>query len=241
MMAAADSNKRVEGLDEEDLGQLVHDAYERVTLDEAACERMLSSLRVAQGKRASHPVVPEGGTRQDASTERSATTEPVRSKTWFLLVPCAAALLAALVVVRVGFMGGADRTEATMPSAGVENAPAAANEKVSYEDAAAPDALAAGVESNEAEVRGSASSPVERYPLILLEDDTMLTTLSNDGSAVEVDASEVGPSKGTAMAMTPNSDAAVDCEAFELVGRTDVYAVRYEGEDRYWLCVPVGR
>lgn len=240
-MAAADSKKRVEGLDEEAFGRRIHDAFDQISLDEAACERILADLQAAQGRRASHPVVLEGGTRQDASSERTAATEPGRGRTWIVLLPFAAALIAALVVVRVGFMGGAGSTEAATAAAGSESAAASSYEKVSYEDAAAPDALAAGVESNEAEVRGDALSPVERYPLILLADDTMLTTLPNGGSAAEVDAAEVGPSKGTAMAMPPNSDAAVDCEAFELVGRTDAYAVRYEGEDRYWLCVPVGQ
>jgi endonuclease YncB( thermonuclease family) len=100
--------------DETLLDQRVHDAYERIELSGEAQERMLAALRAAQEAGASESAAAPSG-----ESAPVAQGEP-RAHGWRLLrphvlVPLAAVLLAAVVIVRVsGGAGGGSRMAASV-------------------------------------------------------------------------------------------------------------------------------
>ena len=121
-------------------------------------------------------------------------------------------------------------------SADASNSKDYASEDVAYDDAAA-DAGVAEESYDGATVELLGATPeltAEHCPLVALPDGTLLTT-SPDGIVQEVDAAQVGESLGEGQAYSSETDETATCEVFALADDPDGFAVRYEGEDSYWL------
>jgi len=269
--------------------QRIHDAYERIELSDEAQERMLSGLLAAQAQRerVDEARVTESPRRRKAPVIRFVP----RRVSWQVWLSAAAALVVALVVVRLGTGSTGDRAtvEMTMTESSAESASAkgtsdkAASNGVSYDldaadeetaaeesDAIALDGGAAAGESDSADapatglvmdeapyapsetngaekdaadaVTSDELESVDLYPRIRLEDGTYLTALEEGMHTVPLSADEVGELVGEARASSfdaPDGDAEIPCEVYTLADDTAAYAVRYEGEDSYWLCTPL--
>lgn len=230
--------------------QRIHDAYEQIELSEAAQQRVLEQLLAAQGQGQAAEVVP-------------APRSHRKTGVW---LPLAAALIVALVVVQGAFVAGstyksnatsttlARSTEkaldgAMVASEGATDEGAAANDGATT-NATTTDDFATDEEAAEQDLAAETaplSGPAadgqplaQSHPQIELPDGTLLTTLADGSTATEVDAAQVGDSRGTATASSSDDGSRLSCEVFSLTEEPGAYAVRYEGQDDFWRCTPGG-
>lgn len=85
----------------------------------------------------------------------------------------------------------------------------------------------------------SQQESVHKYPLITLEDGTKYQVVQNGVIAGEVDAAEVGELVGAAMAADDSYEGTVACKVYRVKNASEVFAVRYDGEESYWYCEPL--
>lgn len=235
------------------LDQQIHDAFERIELSEEAQDRMLAKLLEAQGERAVAMGEPQPATSQEADSSIDVVPFTPRRPWHRVVLPLAAVLVAALVVVRIGMGLGAGSSQAAS-DAGVEFAATASEDKALAEggvsldttngstvdapdvaEEAVPEALMLDAAPEAAmEELGS----VDLCPLITLADGTRLTALVDGLYTVEVDAEEVGDPVGEATARPFDSDEGVACTVYRMAG-SDGFAVQYEGESSFWQCVAI--
>lgn len=183
---------------------------------------------------------------------------------WRMLLPLAAVLAVAVVVVQATNLsgGGKATSEAVVAPQSV-----ASSESKEYADAVAEDAGSAdeaealGVE-NSAQTMGQSDSvaldaaeegplateeaaaltSVDYYPCVMLEDGTRLTALRDGLYTEEVSSDEVGELVGKAVASSfddPQDESAVPCTVYALKHENGAYAVQYESETTYWRCEPI--
>lgn len=79
----------------------------------------------------------------------------------------------------------------------------------------------------------------DSHPLITLADGTQLSTAIDGKPAVEVDEEKVGAHVGSGTATARDQGSALPCEVYELVDVSSAYAVRYDGEDGWWLAASI--
>ena len=187
-----------------------------------------------------------------------------RRFSWRMLLPLAAVLAVAVVVVQAtNLLGGRKATS----EADVATQSVASSESKEYADAVAEDAGSAdeaealGVE-NSAQTMGQSDSveldmaeeapmaaeeataltSVDYYPRVTLEDGTRLTALRDGLYTEEVPSDEVGELVGKAVASSfddPQNESAVPCTVYALKHESGAYAVQYESETTYWRCEPI--
>jgi len=262
--------------------QRIHDAYEQIELSEEAQSRMLANLMAAQALRerenggqaeqtqAVQPDVVGVPVRKTAGTGpahfRRVQPAPKR-KNWRLILPLAAVLLAAVVVVTLqpwkpkssyNKVEAAPEKSVTDLTEEMPLAEGPAEEKATAADEAEAEASdtndfyelddADGAAAEEGALLASESNDaggaytlglVDEYPLVTLKDGTALTALVDATSTVEVSVDRVGKQVGEAKASSFEGGETVRCTVFSLVDDTAAYAVRYEGEQTYWYCTPL--
>ena len=99
------------------------------------------------------------------------------------------------------------------------------------------DAGVASVESLSAVAGAAGESLAELYPRILLDDGSELVVAAGEYGPEEVDATQVGEFLATAQALPLDAEYdAILCDVYALADGS-AYAVRYEGEDAFWLYV----
>lgn len=251
--------------------QQVHDAFEHIELSEEAQDRMLGALLAAQARKQAEQAADSvarsddaASVLQDAETEVETVPSPFEEQGkvieiarrrfgWHALLPLAAVLVLAVVVVSFGTQkstmseSNAVMSEAASEAKGAADASEAdggSAESTSME-AEADDAAAAETDAANS-VEESADTDalyardmmlVDYYPCITLADGTRLTALRDGLHAEEVASSQVGELVGSATATVFDDSEgtdAVSCEVFSLKGEADAFAVRYEGEETYW-------
>lgn len=77
---------------------------------------------------------------------------------------------------------------------------------------------------------------VDLYPIVVLDDNTVLTALIDGVYTQQLDVSQVSDSLGAAQAHPTDAEETVGCEVFKLADDAEGFAVRYDGEDTYWYC-----
>ena len=210
--------------------QQIHDAYERVELSEEASERMLAQLLAAQGQAAERAGA-DGDAQSQEPQQAQVVRLPSKRRGIPVWLPVAAAVLAALVIVRVSGLTSSKNTEYAQTVAVQQEE--RAEEAVSNDMAEGEALVAEGAVA----LDYAAPSLAELYPLVTLSDGTLLTTCEEGQYPVEVDEADLGASIGAAVASTRDTDERLACEVFELADEPGAYAVRYEGEESYWRCL----
>ncbi|MBR3235665.1 MAG: hypothetical protein IKG11_08615 [Atopobiaceae bacterium] len=244
-MMDAKNTRMDEMLDDTALEQQLHRAYSSIEPSDKAQERMLANLLKAQANKQeqetqdmpAQTVVrpPLKLVEPDPMPEVSAG--PRRRLIW---LPIVAAVVAALVIVQVsGIMGGQNASsEAAKQTALSNEAATDAAGEMEFTDNAYETLSAEGAVRDSAEAPANPST-VDVYPCVTLSNGVKLTALIDGSHTERVEQSKVGSSVGAATATPFDSDDQVSCEAFELKGKQGEYAVRYQGEDSYWRCVPL--
>ena len=235
---------------DEQLAQQVHDAYDTIKLDDQVQSSMLANLLAAQAAAQEPQVEERAEERHDAEVIR------MPRRRWTVLLPVAAVLVAALIVVRTGAfsLGGTNAAQESSADIKVDAAGEyAAEESVAYDasemadvdaaDAGVLDVSATGAAasnapeakedvalSEEASAAGAEGvSLPELYPTVTLSDGTQLTV-----RAEQVEASGVARDLEQTSASSPDGQEAVPCTVCELADGG--LAVRYDAESTYWLC-----
>ncbi len=233
------------------LDQQVHDAFERIELGGEAQDMMLANLLSAQSARTGVDDVPSSGDAADAGSGADVIPFVPRRPRWRALLPVAAVLVAALVVVRIGMMSGLGQSQAAsdagigltaMPSEDKalveEGATAGASNDMAVGDMDAEEEFSAEEVMLDAAPEAATErelTTVDLCPLIELADGRRLSALVDGLYTVEVDAGGVGESVGEATARPFDSDEGVACTVYRLTDG-DGYAVQYDGEDTFWRC-----
>ena len=183
---------------------------------------------------------------------------------WRMLLPLAAVLAVAVVVVQAtNLLGGRKATsEAVVASQSEassetkEFADTVVEDVGSADEAEAPSgennaqtmgqsdsvALDAAEEAPLATEEAAALTSVDYYPCVMLEDGTRLTALRDGLYTEEVSSDEVGELVGKALASSfddPQDESAVPCTVYALKHENGAYAVQYESETTYWRCEPI--
>lgn len=179
---------------------------------------------------------------------------------WQWMLPLAAVLALAVVVVQVSgvFKGPKDKATDTVVEESVKSvasestntdAAGAVEESeplASVDAAAAPEVTAtadeeAKEETEEAKQTERDPMSVDYYPLITMADGTSFTALREGLYVDEVDEARIGDLVGEATASSfdaPN-ESGMSCLVYELLDEEGGYAVQYDGEDTYWLCTSI--
>lgn len=232
--------------------QQIHDAFDRIELSEEAQGRMLANLLAAQERMQARevpadvepPVVAE---KDSDPGEAEVIPVPPRRMPWQRWLPLAAVLVLAVVVVRVTSLGGMASSEQSAGATAADSAIVPGDSAKSMgeaEESATADELAAPT-AYDAEADAIAELEpnwpvglVETHPRITLEDGTVLTALRDAQFLDEVDSERVGELVATGAATPFDATESVPCEVYRLLNEDDAYAVRYEGEETFWRCVP---
>ncbi len=232
--------------------QQIHDAFDRIELSEEAQERMLANLLAAQERTQVREAPADAEpfeVAEKAAEPHEAEVIPVppRRMPWQRWLPLAAALVLALVVVRVASLGGKASSEQSVGAAAADSAVVQeesakslgeAEESVTADELASPMVYDAEAE-DVAELESTwPVGLVETYPRITLEDGTVLTALRDAQFVDEVDSERVGELVATGTAAPFDATDGVSCEVYRLLNEDDAYAVRYEGEETFWYCTP---
>ena len=257
---------------DERFDQQIHDAFRRIELGAESQERMLSQLLAAQAAREDSDMthaasVSEPEELDDARAGESGRTDARETESkgrvlrmrdrrrWWVALPVAAALLAAVIVVRMNFGSNVARMDMVPTSdassaseeysiketgASSDNAVVMQNmmDEKAYEDEALPSDVVVTLGADAPLAESATAQMSELYPLVTLENGATYTTLADD-LPTQLDVSDVGSSLGEATASDPDMTAQVECEVFELSFDSDARAVRYADEDAFWLCTPV--
>ncbi len=247
----------MDGRDDQ-LKQQVFDAFGSVSMNEEAQLRILSNLKDRQAQLADERENVEAPKttalpRAQAASECEADAHlaevvqvPRRKSLALRLLPLAAVLAVAIVVVRMVAMPSprydipsesavavTEQTKDTADSAeglGVDSVAEGEAYDVASDEGAS-------LSSEESEPR--IMSTVDLYPIVEMDDGTVLSVLIDGLYTQQLDVSQVGNLIGTAVARPSDAGDTVDCKVFRLVDDTEGYAVCYEGEDTYWYCVRV--
>lgn len=244
--------------------QRIHDAYESVSLSDEAQDRMLANLLAAQATRSAGKPADEGAPEARVDEPRRASapahmkpqlveggTAAPKRRGWRVVLPLAAVLLVAVAIVQVTALRSQEAMMAAPSAAEMEaisdGGAAAGSGDVSAKSESADAAPLAEEEAydmvadnaEEGDLGAKALQAADWYPRITLGDDTILTTLIDGMDTVEVSADRVGKSVGAAKAQPFDTAETIACEVFELTDEAGAYAVRYEGEQSYWYCVPL--